>query len=67
MGDVPESGSLSGFEKWLPFRNVHSSYWFIAQTKGVCWKCHKATLRTSILLPEGRRTLETSPNENEPF
>lgn len=64
---VPEGVSLSGFEKWLPFRNVRSSYWYITQTKGICWKCQETTLLTSILLPEGHQTLEAGSKENETF
>lgn len=62
---VPEGTSLSGFEKWIPFRNVCSPHWYIAQTKGICWKCNEITLLTSILLPEGHQTLEVNEDENE--
>lgn len=64
---IPESIPSSGFEKWLPFRNICSPYWYIAQTKGTCWNCNEATLLTSILLPESHQTLEAGQNENETF
>ena len=64
---APAGVPLSGLEKWIPFRNVRSPCWYIAQTKGVCWKCHEHTLLTSILLPEGHQTLEAGEGSDETY
>ncbi|MFT4274040.1 MAG: DUF5710 domain-containing protein [Pantoea sp.] len=62
---IPEGIASAPFKKWIPFRNFRASYWFIAQTIGICWKCKEDTLFTSILLPEGHETLEADEDESD--
>ncbi|WP_446924687.1 DUF5710 domain-containing protein [Klebsiella pneumoniae] len=62
---IPEGIASDPFKKWIPFRNVRASYWFIAQTIGTCWKCKEDTLFTAILLPEVHETLEAVEDESD--
>ncbi|HEY3987032.1 DUF5710 domain-containing protein [Cedecea sp.] len=62
---ILEGLSVESFRKWIPFRNVRSPFWYIAQTQGICWKCKESTLLTSVLLPKGHETLEKDDESTE--
>lgn len=62
---VPKGISEVPFQKWLPFRNVRSSKWYVSQTIDYCWKCHEDTLFTAILLPAGHETLEADESNSD--
>ncbi|WP_416776505.1 DUF5710 domain-containing protein [Xenorhabdus budapestensis] len=55
---IPDGIEPSSFIKWIPFYNVQALWWYIAQTKSHCWKCHEQTTMTAFMLPAGHKTLE---------
>ncbi|MDX7985838.1 DNA primase [Xenorhabdus sp. 12] len=59
---IPNDIEPASFTKWIPFYNVQAPWWYIAQTKGHCWKCHEHTTLTAFMLPSGHKTLEADEN-----
>jgi Domain of unknown function (DUF5710) len=58
---VPDGMDATAFKKWLPEQpepNIKATYYYIAETKNICWKCSQVTRVFGLLLPPDHEEFE---------